>query len=313
MWRSNQETFVNRIVKRVLLGVGGALGLILVGGGAFVGCQVHRYNASMDKVYDIPVPQITRVTDPVALARGEHVAEAIGACSGGDCHGADLGGGKTVDAGPVGKITGPNITSAGLGAAYSDGELFRLLRHGLKKDGRSLRFMPAHELNWLPDSDITAAISYLRTRPPVDKPSGPFEVGVLGKVLDRQDLFVLDVARRIPHEKVELAPPPEPTAAYGRFLALGCTGCHGAGFAGGPIPGAPPDFPTPLNITPHASGLGGWSYADFDKLLVEGVRKNGMKLDPFMPITAYKKLDEIEKKALWAYLQSLPPRPFGER
>jgi hypothetical protein len=304
---------VNKIVKRVLLGVGGVLGLILVGGGAFVGCQVHRYNASMDQVYDVPVPTIARVTEPVALARGEHVAEAVGGCSGGDCHGTDYAGGKTIDAGPVGKITGPNITSAGLGAAYSDGELFRLLRHGLKKDGRSVRFMPTHHINWLSDADLTAAISYVKTRPPVDKPNGPFEIGLLGKVLDRQDLFELDVARRIDHDKIELAGPPAPDATYGRFLARGCVGCHGAGFAGGPIPGAPPTLPTPLNITPDATGLKGWSYADFDKLLVEGIRKNGKKLDPFMPITAYKKLDEIEKKALWAYLESLPARPFGER
>jgi hypothetical protein len=304
---------VNRIVKRVLLGVGGALGLLVLGGGAFVGCQVHRFNESLDKVYDIPVPQITRVTDPVALERGKHVAEAVAACSGADCHGADFAGGKTLDTGPIGKFTGPNITSAGMGAVYSDGELFRLLRHGIKKDGRTVRFMPTHELNWFPDSDLTALISYLRTLPPVEKPNGPFEIGLLGKVLDRQDLFVLDVARRIPHDKIEIAPPPEPTAAYGRFLALGCTGCHGHGFAGGPIPGAPSTLPTALNITPHETGLKGWTYEDFEKLMVEGIRKNGKKLDPFMPITAYQKFDEVEKKALWAYLSSLPPRPFGER
>lgn len=304
---------MNRIIKRALWGFGGAVGLLLVGRGAFVGCQVQRFNASMDRVYDLPVPTITRMTDPEKLARGEHVAQAIGACSTADCHGADLAGGKTIDGGPVGRMTGPNITAAGLGAVYSDGELFRLLRHGVKKDGRSVRFMPVHEFNWLPDDDLVAAISYLRTRPPVDKPNGPFEVGVLGKVLDRQDLFVFDIARRIRHDAIEIAPPPEPTSKYGRFLALGCTGCHGTGFAGGPIPGAPPTFPTPPNLTPHETGLKDWTYTDFERLLVEGIRKNGKMLDPFMPISAYQHFDPVEKQALWAYLKSLPPRPFGER
>jgi hypothetical protein len=72
-------------------------------------------------------------------------------------------------------------------------------------------------------------------------------------------------------------------------------------------------MPVPLNITPDATGLKGWSYEDFDRLLVAGVKKNGKKLDPFMPISGIGKMDETEKKALWAYLQRLPPLPFGGR
>lgn len=302
---------MNRIVKRVLLGVGGLFGLVIVGGGAFVGFTVHQYDSSMDKVYDVPVPQVTRSTDPVVLARGQHLAESVGACL--DCHGLDSGGGEPIDAGPMGVLTGPNISSAGMGAVYSDGELFRLIRHGIKKDGRSVQFMPSHEIGWLPDDDIVATISYLRTMPPVQKPNGPMRVGLLAKILDRFDMFIIDTARRIDHEKPELAPPPSPTAAYGKFLAKGCTGCHGANLSGGPIPGAPPEFPTPLNLTTDETGLKGWTYADFNRLLVEGIRKNGKKLDPFMPIKSISKLNEVEKKALWAYLAELPPRPLGGR
>jgi hypothetical protein len=32
-----------------------------------------------------------------------------------------------------------------------------------------------------------------------------------------------------------------------------------------------------------------------------------------MPTAAYGKLDDVEMHALWAYLTSLPPRPFGAR
>jgi cytochrome c5 len=304
---------VKPIVKRILIGAGGLLGAVVLGAVGFVAFQVNRFDSSMDKVYDVPVPNVVVSTDPAVIARGSHLAEAIAGCTSSDCHGADLAGGKTMDFGPLGKITGPNISKAGLGAAYTPGEMFRLVRHGLKKDGRSVRFMPANEIGWLPDSDITAIISYLATLPPVTKPNGPSELGTLAKVLDRFDLLALDVARVIDHQNVEIGPAPTPTAAYGRFLAKTCTGCHGKTLSGGPIPGAPPDLPVPSNITPDASGLRGWSYEDFDRLLTQGIRKNGKKLDPFMPISGFGKMDETEKRALWAHLTTLPPLPFGGR
>lgn len=304
---------MNRTLKRSLIALGASLGLVVVAGAGFVGFHVYRYGASMDTVYAVPVPKVARSTDPAVIARGKHLAEAVASCVFSDCHGADLGGGKAIVMGPLATLTGPNVSAAGLGAAYSDGELFRLIRNGLKRDGRSLTFMPAHELSWLPDSDITAIISYVRTLPGVQKPNGPMEVGVLAKVLDRHDMLVLDVARRIDHDRIELAPPPAPTQAYGRFLAKLCTGCHGENLSGGPLPGAPPEIPIPANLTSDASGLGGWTYEDFDRLMTTGIRKNQKKLDPFMPTEAYSKWDETEKKALWAHLSALPPRAFGGR
>jgi hypothetical protein len=218
-----------------------------------------------------------------------------------------------MEMGPLGVFTGPNITTGGLGAAYSDGELARLIRHGVKKDGRSVRFMPSQDVEWLPDSDIIAAVSYVRTLPAVSKPNGPVNLGTVAKVLDRVDMLPLDVARRIDHANAGKGPPPSPTKEYGSLLGRSCTGCHGEHLSGGPIPGAPPELPIPLNLTPDETGLKGWTYADFDKLLVQGVRKNGQKLNPFMPIIAYGKLDETEKQALFAFLQSLPARPKGGR
>jgi len=304
---------VKPIVKRVLIGVGGLIGAVVLGGAAFVGFHVYRFGSSMDKVYEVPLPSVTLSSDAAVLERGKHLTEAVAGCNAKDCHGADLGGGKTLEFGPLGKVTGPNVSKGGLGAAYSPGEVFRLVRHGLKKDGRSVRFMPSHEMGWLPDSDITAIISHLETVPAVTKPNGPTELGAMAKVLDRFDMIHLDIARRIDHEKPEIAPPAAPTAEYGRFLAKLCTGCHGANLSGGPIPGAPPTLPIPLNITPHESGMKGWTYEDFDRLMTTGVKKDGKKLDPFMPIDGFGKMNETEKKALWAHLSTLEPRPFGGR
>lgn len=301
------------LLKRILLGVGAVIGLVVVGGGGYVYVQTSAFDASLDKVYDVPVPTVQRSTDPAVLSRGEHIGRSLAPCAVSDCHGKDLGGGAAMDVGPLGTFAAPNITSAALGAAYSDGELARIIVHGLKKDGRSVRFMSSHEFNWLPDEDVTAVISWLRTQPPVNRPSPAMRVGTLGKVLDRLNMIPIDVARRIDHRKIEKAPPPTPTVAYGRFVGKLCTGCHGDNLSGGPIPGAPPDMAVPLNLTPHATGLGGVTFESFEKTMKTGVRRDGRKLDPMMPVEAFGNFDAIEMRALYAYLMSLPGRAFGGR
>jgi len=301
------------VVKKVLVGVVAVLGLAGLGSGGFVYANVSAFDSSMAKVYDTPPLAITRSQDPAIVARGKHLVEATSSCAAQDCHGKDLAGGKSMVMGPLGTITGPNITPGGTQAAYSDGELARLIRFGIKKDGRSATFMPSYEFNWMNDQELTALISYLRTVPSADKPNGPVKLGTLAKILDRHDKLGMDVARKVAGKPIVLAGAPAPTAEYGAFLAKGCTGCHGDTLSGGPIPGAPSDLPVPLNITPDATGIKGWTYEDFDKLVTKGDRKNGQKLKPFMPIENLGQMDETEKKALFAHLMSLSPKPFGGR
>jgi len=90
-------------------------------------------------------------------------------------------------------------------------------------------------------------------------------------------------------------------------------GCHGEHLSGGPIPGAPSSMAVPLNLTPDATGLAGWSYDDFDKLIQTGNRKSGKPLDPLMAVELLRNMDATEKHALFAYLESIPPLPFGNR
>lgn len=303
---------MKRWVKRIGLGLV-ALGLVIAASvGIYAKTQTSAFDDSLSKAYDVPVPtNVKASTDPAVVLRGKHLAESIMACATTDCHGADLSGGKTTKMGPLATITGPNASA--LATAYSDGELARLVRHGVKKNGRGLLLMPSQDINWISDDDLVALISWIRTVPPSPKANGPLEIGTLGKILDRKDQVPLDVARRIDHAHIELAPPPAPTPAYGKFIARSCTGCHGEKLSGGPIPGAPSDFAVPLNLTPHETGLKGYTYEEFDKILVTGTRRDGRKLDAFMPFEALAKGDDTEKRALYAYLMSAPPVPFGNR
>jgi mono/diheme cytochrome c family protein len=266
----------------------------------------------LDKVYAIaPLDNIVRSNDPAVVARGKHLAFSLAGCSMKDCHGPDLGGGKVTDAGPVGTMVAPNITQ--ILPAYSDGELARLIRHGIKKDQRSVRFMGVQEINWMTDADLLAVLSYVRTVPPVSRTTAAMTIKWLGKVLDRRGDIPIDVARRISHDKIEIGPPAAATAEYGKWIGRLCSGCHGDTMSGGPIPGAPPDFPVPLNLTPHETGLKGWTMQDFQSVMATGIRKNGKKLASFMPTEAINAMDDVERTALFSYLQALPPTPFGQR
>ncbi len=300
-------TWVKRAVKAVL----GLVALGAAGGGVFAYVNASAYDASMNRAYDVPPLAITASKDPAVIARGEHLSRSLAGCATHDCHGADFGGGRVIDMGPVATLASPNVTN--VMPAYTDGELGRLIRHGIKKDGRSVTFMPVMDFDWLPDSDVAAIVSYLRTLPPVARPSQTTNVKTLGKILDRKDKLVMDVARHIDHAHIETAPPPSPTPEYGRFVARLCTGCHGEHLSGGRIPGAPSKLAIPLNLTPDASGLAGWTYADFERSIETAQRKSGKPLDPLMPVEALRNMDDTERRALFAYLMSLPPTPFGQR
>ena len=301
-----------RTVKRVAKIFAVLVAIAAIGLGVFVWMNAAAYDASMGKVYDVKPLPIAKSDDPAVIARGEHLSKSLAGCSLRDCHGSDWSGGRLIDMGPVGTFVAPNVTN--VLSAYSDGELARLIRHGIKNDGRSICFMPVGDLNWLSDDDVKAVVSYARTIKPSDKPSaGVTKVKTLGKILDRKDKLPTDIARRIDHAHVEMAPPPSPTAAYGKYIARLCTGCHGEHLSGGRIPGAPSKLAIPLDLTPDPTGLGGWTYDDFEKMITTGTRKNGNAMDKLMPVEAMQNMDDTERHALFAYLQSVPPVPFGNR
>lgn len=294
--------------------LGAVAGVLLLSAGAWVGYQHHRFQARMSKQWDISFQKVSVSPSAELMARGEHLAQSLGGCATADCHGSDLGGGIPVDLGPIGVFVGGNITPSGSAADYSDEELLRLLTKGIKKDGTSVRFMPVQEFAWLPRKDHLALIVYLRSIPPAPvRPQPPTKVGIVGAVLDNQGHFVIDVASYISEHPPQGAPEPAPTASYGRFVASSCSGCHGETFSGGALTGSPPDLPIPSNLTPHDTGMAHYSKADFERFIATGVRPNGSEVDGFMPMSMLRGMDEIERDALWAFLRSLPPRPFGNR
>lgn len=302
------------MLKKIVLAV--LLLVVVLGAAAFAffKLQIAAFDESVAKKYDVPLTEVVLSDDPAQYARGKHLAESLGACNG--CHGDNFAGGRVEDFGPMGSFTYPNITGSPQGALskYTDAQLFRLLKHGLKADGTTVLFMPVHETLWWPDSDRVALIGYLRKVQPVAGQQGKSSLTDLAKLLDRLDKLPFDIARRIDHTVPAAVAVRDDGAEYGKGIALACRGCHGEQhLAGGRIPGTPPEVPEPPNLTPHESGLKDWSYEDFTVLMREGKRKNGKPMNPMMPIASFKNYDETEMKALWAYLRSLPAVEFGKR
>jgi mono/diheme cytochrome c family protein len=161
------------------------------------------------------------------------------------------------------------------------------------------------------DQELSDAVMYIRSFPPVDNTVPEKALGPLGKVLvaTGQLPFSADVIESHTAEHAALPPPSEVSVEFGRHLAGVCSGCHGENFAGGPIPGGDPAWPPARNLTPDPTGLAGWSYESFVAALREGVRPDGTPLRApmdAMPIYA-QQMTDVEVQALWTYLQSLPP------
>jgi len=103
--------------------------------------------------------------------------------------------------------------------------------------------------------------------------------------------------------------------ARGEYLArLGdCVACHtadkGKPMAGGRELATPFGALYSTNITPdRETGIGGYSFEQFDRAMRKGVAADGHNLYPAMPYPSYAKMTGDDMQALYAYLmQGLPP------
>lgn len=249
-----------------------------------------------------------------ATARGKHLVEARYGCTA--CHGEDFGGGVMLDDPAVGRFLGPNLTrgKGGVTATFSAADWDRVVRHGVKADG-TVALMPSGDNFAMTDQELSDIVHYIRTLPPVDKTVAPSSLGPIGRVLVATGQMPAAADLLPDHHAPHAVAPPATgvTVEFGAHLAAGCASCHRADFSGGPVSGGDPSWPPAGNLTPGPEGIGGWTYDDFWRAMVSGQRRDGTSLtapmDGIAPFAA--KLTDVERQAMWAYLQALPPRPDG--
>lgn len=290
-------------MKRVLKFAGYALGVIVVLLLVAAGSVYALSSGRLHKSYQVAVKPVIIPTDAAAIQRGNHIAHTRGCI---DCHGADFGGYKVIDDPAIGLMCGPNLTGGqgSITQTFNNDDWVRAIRHGVAKDGHALVLMPSIEFSHFSDDDLGALIAYLKTVPVVNRDRVPVTVGPVARALILAGKIQL-AAEHIDH--VGLVPPvivPGVTIEYGRYLSAGCVGCHGEQLVGGKIASGPPSWPHSRNLTP-AGDLAKWTEADFFNTLKTGVRPDGLKLSPVMPL-AFGQMNDTEIKALWVYLKSIP-------
>jgi hypothetical protein len=279
-------------------------------------------------------PEAIKVeSTPQRIERGKYLANSVNACV--DCHSTrdwnkfaapvkeeTLGvGGENFNsnAGFPGNVYVPNITPYHL-SNWTDGELFRAITTGVKKDGSAIfPIMPWESYSKMCREDVYSIIAYLRTLK-AQKADYP------ARKLD----FPLNILVHTMPAKATLGTVPDQhdTLKYGAYLVriAACKDCHsqvkqgkiiaGTEFAGG-HEFMPPGGGTvrSVNITQdEETGIGNWTKEQFvktftkyaDSTITPVATKPG-EYQTVMPWYTYGKMKVTDLEAIYAYLKTVKP------
>jgi hypothetical protein len=278
-----------------------------------------------------PAPILKVDTGPTQIERGRYLANSVMVCM--DCHstrdwtqfsgpivpGTFGKGGDVFDqkSGFPGVYYAANITPAGL-SAHTDGEIFRAVTTGVKRNGEAIfPVMPHSHYGKMDVDDIHAVIAYVRTLEPIANTPAA----------SHSD-FPMNIIINTMPAKAAFTERPDTTdaLAYGAYLvnAAACYDCHtpfdkGAyneklGFAGGRLFNMPFGALRSANITPDETGIGNWSKEFFVARFasyrdsVNSHRTVGPKdFNTIMPWTMYATMTDGDLSAIYTYLKTVKP------
>ncbi|WP_171209364.1 MULTISPECIES: c-type cytochrome [unclassified Ruegeria] len=254
-----------------------------------------------------------------SVERGEYLVRGPAAC--GNCHtpqgpnGPDMSnelGGMMVEKNEMMEAWAVNITPGSRVADWSDAELAKAIREGIRPDGTLIGPpMPIGLYRGLSDDDLMSMVMFLRTVPASDNetPASTYN-------------FPLPPAYGPPIETVS-APPRGVSVDYGAYLAgpvAHCTECHTTFGPTGPM------FETHLgaggfefhgpwgvsvapNITSHEDGLAGYSDDELKAIITVGKRPDGSRMLPPMGYAYYATMTSEDLEAIVLYLRTILPLP----
>lgn len=221
-------------------------------------------------------------------------------------------GGFIVEKSPAFEAWAVNITPASRIADWTDDELAKAIREGIRPDGTVIGPpMPIGLYRGLSDDDLYSIVAFLRTVP-ASQNETPFSTYNIP----------LPPAYGPPVDSVA-APPQEVSVAYGAYLAgpvAHCVECHtpmgdkGPKLdthlgAGGFVFHGPWGTSVSSNLTTHSDGLAKYSDAELKTMITRGVRPDGARMLPPMGYHHYAAMTEDDLDAVILYLRQLPPLP----
>lgn len=250
----------------------------------------------LNKKYSQPLTEIEVPHDAASITEGARLAK-IAHC--GDCHGDNLTGAVFSDIPKsIATLVAPNLTR--IVPSYSNAEVVRLLRYGIKKNGHSVYVMPSFMYHELKEESLGKIIAYLRTlKPEADTRGLPSKstYALLGRVLLIQGKVnpIADMIK--PNTEGEYVNYDTSSVSFGRYLAAStCTACHGKDLKGAE------------GFTPNLIIAASYKKEDFVKLIRTGVAAGDRKIG-LMGIVTKKYLSHLndhEIECIHAYLLTKP-------
>jgi hypothetical protein len=221
-------------------------------------------------------------------------------------------GGFLVEKSDLFEAWAPNITPGGRIAEWSDAELAKAIREGIRPDGTVIGPpMPIGLYRGLSDDDLMSMVMFLRTVAASDNvvPASTYNIP-------------LPPAYGPPIDTVA-AVPEGVTVEYGAYLAgpvAHCLECHTPMGPQGPMldthMGAggfefhgPWGVSVSANLTTHADGLAGYTDDEIRTMITQGVRPDGTRMNPPMGYGYYANTKPEDIDAIILFLRQLPPLP----
>lgn len=307
-----------RTLLRVLLWALGGVGVVLALGAAalvLVGMPT----------YDVPAVQLDAAPTPARLERGKRLVAML--CR--RCHFDGATGaltGRPLPQGRLGQPSAPNLTrdgAAGIGE-WSPGELAVLLRTGIHPKTGVL-VPPPSMPRWprMADEDLASIVAFLQSDDPWVAARSEEPPPSKHSLVARWHALTSWTPFPYPRAPV-VAPPRTDLEAHGAYLVdhvLQCAQCHSARW--GELDALdPPRTPGYMaggaatadvngvvlraaNLTPHATGLEGWTSEQLRRVLQGGFGPDDKVVR--WPMVRHAGLEAREVEAIHAYLQTLAP------
>ncbi len=282
-----------KFTKRIVLGL---LAVAVISSSAIWGVAEWL----LRRKHAVPVQSLPTQGTMVDPVEGRRMAILVGCLEG--CHGREGEGGSEGAPG-IFNASAPPLPS--VLPLYSDAQLVRLVRFGVKRDGRAALGMPSATFYPLADEDLRNIIAHLRQRPDVPARPSSREVTLLGRlglVLGkwRTSADAVDASKPRWGDSIRITP-----FERGRYVAsVICTECHGPDFQGDEFMNSPP-----LTV------VRGYTIEQFKHLMRTGepISRRDLGIMSTVAQRAFVHFKSNELEDLYTYLTTRPSSPVGRR